>query len=383
MLPIHPQPLENEIISSWMVRLAFSNGYPLHTFYSGLLAYRKAIWNRDVDRQPSADLLEILARLTGQSVMVLNSMTLATYEGTVFESLTPAGRTAWILPVGVFHRTRRRAGLQFCPRCIEGDTNPYYRKTWRLALYSMCEVHLCVMHETCPECRSNIAFHRLGIGRGKDIFQQDLNFCHGCGFDLGRTPTSIPNWPDIRSLNGLKNIVGHFDLRGSPYGLCTTPFSIPFFQGVRVLVGIINGRNGMRLRQVLTETIGVEIGQGISRLNADFEYQPADVRLNLLLTVCWLMEDWPYRFVAACSKANFTRSRVAEEVRTLPFWIARVADEFLDNRVLMPSRLEVQSACVYLMSSHREVSPQSLGALLGLSRDAAIASYKLWKLSAV
>lgn len=379
MLPIHPQPLQNEIISSWMVRLAFSNGYPLHTFYSGLLGYRKAIWNRDVDRQPPVDLLATLARLTGQATSVLTSMTLAHYEGTIFESLTLAGRTAWILPVGVFHRTRRRAGLQFCPKCLEGDPNPYYRKSWRLALYSMCETHLCVMQERCPECKSNISFHRLGIGRKKSVFQHNLKFCHRCGFDLGCAPTSIPNWPDIRSLSGLKKTVGDLDLSSCPYGPRTTAFSIPFFQGVRVLVGVINGRNGMRLRQILAETIGIEIGQGFSRLNADFEYLPADVRLNLLLTVCWLLEDWPCRFVTACSKANFTRSRLAEQIRALPFWLSGVADEFLDNRIFVPSQRELESAFTYLMYSNQDISPQSLGALLGLSRDAAKASYKLWK----
>lgn len=34
MLPIHPQPMSDELLTSWMVRLAFANGFALHTFYS-------------------------------------------------------------------------------------------------------------------------------------------------------------------------------------------------------------------------------------------------------------------------------------------------------------------------------------------------------------
>ncbi|WP_156038866.1 TniQ family protein [Chromobacterium haemolyticum] len=39
MLPMHPQPQPREILSSWMVRQAFANGFMLHTFYDKLLGY--------------------------------------------------------------------------------------------------------------------------------------------------------------------------------------------------------------------------------------------------------------------------------------------------------------------------------------------------------
>lgn len=366
-------------MSSWMVRLAFANGYPLHTFYACLLGYRGAIWNRDVDRHPPLALLDILAHHSGQLRETLHAMTLAAYAGVVFENLSHVGNATWILPVGVFHRTRRRAGLQFCPRCLESDSIPYYRRSWRLALCAICERHLCVMQENCPRCKATIAFYRHGIGRGKEISPQNLRLCHMCGFDLSQAPSFIPNWPDIRSLNNFRKIVAQFEHGRLPHELSTSSFGIPYFQGIRVLVSVINGRNGLRLRQRLSRAIGVNIGQSASKSGFDFEYLTAAERLNLLLVVTWLMDEWPARFVAICNEANFTRSRLAEEVSALPYWIAQVADVFLDNRLLLPSSQEVMSACNYLISSQKEVSPQALGSLLGLSRDSAKTAYKRWK----
>ena len=364
-----------------MVRLAFSNGFPLHTFYACLLGYRGAIWNRDVDRHPPLTLLEILSRHTGQSTDNLKALSLAAYEGVLFENLTHLGNGAWILPVGVFHRTRRRAGLQFCPRCLLSDSIPYYRKSWRLALYAMCERHLCVMQEHCPNCKATAAFYRHGIGRGKEIPPFALRLCHKCGFDLSQAPSFIPDWPDIRSLRNFKKIIGRFEVGHWPYGLNTSIFGIPYFQGIRTLVSVINGRNGLRLRQSLSRAIGADIGINRSRPGLDFECLTSEERLNLLLTVTWLMEDWPSRFVTICAESNFSRSRLAEEVSALPFWLSRVADEFLDNRSLQTTNQEIISAATYLTSSHQEISPQVLSGLMGLSRDSAKAAYKWWKMN--
>jgi hypothetical protein len=65
----------------------------------------------------------------------------------------------------------------------------------------------------------------------------------------------------------------------------------------------------------------------------------------------------------------------------LPFWLAQVADDYLDNRLILPSRQEVISACLYLISAGHTVSPQALGCLLGISKDGAKAAYKQWQAS--
>lgn len=115
MLPIHSQPRPNEILYSRMVRLAFANGFPLHSFYSALPGYKAPIWNRDTDRHPSPALLETLSRFTDQLLPDLQALTLSAYDGILLKQLPAIGDAFWIPPVGVFHRTRKRTGIQYCP----------------------------------------------------------------------------------------------------------------------------------------------------------------------------------------------------------------------------------------------------------------------------
>ena len=47
--PAHPKPLPDELLSSWMVRIAGQHGLKLHTFASAVWP-GISIWNRDIDR---------------------------------------------------------------------------------------------------------------------------------------------------------------------------------------------------------------------------------------------------------------------------------------------------------------------------------------------
>lgn len=380
ILPLHPQPQPDEILSSWMVRLAFANGFPLHTFYANLLGYKAPIWNRDTDRHPATALLDVLSRCTGQIPATLQTLTLGAYDGILFEQLPLIGNASWVLPVGVFHRTRRRAGMQFCPICLQLDITPYYRRHWRLALYAMCEHHQCVMQEYCPSCNTPVAYHRHGIGRRKAIPEQALRLCHLCGFDLRRTRPVYLDWPDGYSWLLFGATISFFEQGAWDCGRLTPACGVPFFQGFHTLVTVINGRHGHQLRQLLGKTFGMTIGTDhpASR-HIEFENLNAFERLKLLLAATWLLDDWPNRFIALCSEAKFTRSRMAENVHNLPFWLANVVDEYLDCRPYIPNEHEIIAAGHYLDTHEQPVSPSALSQLLGLSRDIADAAWRLWQ----
>lgn len=375
MLPMHPQPQQDEILSSWMVRLAFANGFPLHTFYSNLLSYKASIWNRDIDRHPPMALLKVLESHTRNSIEALQALTLNSYEGLLFEQLPITGDAPWLLPAGVFHRTRLRAGMQFCPLCLQNDPVPYFRRSWRLALYSVCKHHNCLMHQCCPSCNSPVIFHRHGIGRSKEIPDDALRLCHFCGFYLGAADQIHFEWPDVDSKQLLCVLLNMLEPEGQ-WGVAH-PFGVIFFQGLRVLIGVICGRNGLRLRQVLSDNLNVRIE---SEPHKDFEYQEATVRLKLLLAAMWMLKGWPDQFLQVCSSAHFTRSRLTDYFPTLPFWLSSVVDEHLDTRPYLPSTVEVVEAGNYLTTHNQDVTCMSLGELLDLKRDVARSALKTWQL---
>ena len=364
-----------------MVRLAFENGFHLHTFYNSLLEYKAPIWNRDTDRHPAVALLDVLSLHTKQSVSALQAMTLNAYSGILFEALPMIGNAPWVMPVGVFHRTRRRGGMQFCPLCLQSDLIPYYRRSWRLALYAACKHHQCLMHEHCPSCREPIAFHRHGVGRKKVIPEDALLLCHNCGFDLRRARPTYLEWQDSRSLSLYHEMSSSFDQGSWDCGRLTLPCGLLYFQGVRALIKAINGRHGQMLRQQLGKNVGLTIGSDHHKNgHVEFEDLNALERLKLLLVVMWLLADWPQRFVRVCAEAHFTRSRLAEDYRSLPFWLASVADEYLDNRSYTPNVSEILAAGWYLLSHQQEVTPLTLGKALGLAKDSSKSVWLLWKM---
>ena len=148
-----------------MTRLALENQFPLHTFYNKLLQFKGEIWNRDIDRFARPELFALLEEHTHQPLHVPRALSLQYYEGILFEELREGGIAPWLIPLGVYHRLRKRAGIQYCPLCLAEDDVPYFRRRWRLAFYIACGKHHCQMESGCSLCGSPIAYHRLGVGQ--------------------------------------------------------------------------------------------------------------------------------------------------------------------------------------------------------------------------
>ncbi|MEO2219645.1 hypothetical protein ABGV49_21540 [Chromobacterium vaccinii] len=99
----------------------------------------------------------------------------------------------------------------------------------------------------------------------------------------------------------------------------------------------------------------------------------------MLLAVAWLLKDWPARVHSLCAQALFTRSRLAEHVDQLPFWLTSVADTHLDQRRYLPNAAEIGSAGHYLQAHGLEVTPRVLVNRLGLTPDCKHLVWQLWR----
>ena len=108
--PYHAKPRPDELLSSWLVRLAAGNGLKLHTF-SAMAWPGVSLWNRDLDSLAPACVLDVLAARTATAVSTVQETTLRALTGRLFEEHNPNGMTAWVLPIGVYHRTRHRFGM--------------------------------------------------------------------------------------------------------------------------------------------------------------------------------------------------------------------------------------------------------------------------------
>jgi len=159
MWPQRPKRIPGELFASWLWRTAVAAGVPPCEFAGEELG--RAI--DDIDRDVAPTTLRRLALVSGQSFAHLAGGTLSTTIKGVED--TPASvAESVLLQDGRFLLVRRghdRQGrelpvLQYCPKCLETDPRPYFRRVWRFSPMAVCIKHGCRLHDRCWNCAAAI-----------------------------------------------------------------------------------------------------------------------------------------------------------------------------------------------------------------------------------
>ena len=170
--PVIEAPQPDELLSSWLHRLALANGIAPRAF-ARVLGLTARMWSASLDLKLPADVATLLQAHTGISQHQLSAM-----------SLTGSPLKPLLLPLRNNGRRDSSRWLQFCSRCLIEDAQPYFRRRWRLATRFCCSKHGCGLRDRCPSCRSGIA-----------VFDQTelvpQHYCAICGFDLRRASAVV------------------------------------------------------------------------------------------------------------------------------------------------------------------------------------------------
>ena len=372
ILPAHPQPQSDEILSSWMVRLSIENGWHLHTFYKKIIGYEEMLWNRDLDKYHRPALVDCLTKATGISHDKIAHLSLYSYYGRLIHGNPNAANLRWILPLGIYHRRRRRPGQLFCPICLSEGSTTYYRKHWRLAFYSVCHIHHVVLLDRCPECSSPIEFHRIGFGsKLEPIPEGKLDHCHNCSFNLGGSSTKSTGQLHLGNAKPYLNLLSEFVRAEEVFLGKKIALPLSYYEGLRFIVKMLLHPYSKQFRDAYFRTFGgdadLQIDTGLA-----FEYQPLETRLTIALMACWLMSNWPENFEFACKEKLLFRTAISDDSTCLPFWLSKVVQTHLSNNTYLYSNEEVLKAISYLRSQNVPLSAKSLGYILGIGRDSAL-----------
>lgn len=357
------------------MRSAQANGLRAHAFCRLTFGSGAQIWNRDFDRTASQDVLRALAESTGASLDELAGGMLSSYEGILFEHHNPGGNTKWILPLGIYHRTRKRCGLQFCPRCLAEEQQPYYRKQWRLAFCTLCERHAVMMHDRCPRCEAPVAFFRVELGYQNRFSGTSVTQCHQCGFDLRRAPAYGPSSPDAMSFVALRSLVTFHDLGWWFCGQETMHYAPQYFEVLHHLVTFLATDKGSLLLAYIEQETGWKYVAICSLEKIPFEFRPVGQRHGLLLAALWFLAEWPNRFVTACRQARLSRTAVTREEH-FPWWYEKALREYLDRSRYVTTAEEAANVAAYLARAGEGVSATKVGNMLGARDKGAASAYK-------
>jgi hypothetical protein len=197
--PVHLTPKEDELLSSWLARLAIAHDltpdnfcslvWPSSHLFDGinfpedLKKRMRSHFFRDVDLIVNPEILEVLVERTGISMGAVVATTLSEYED-CFHYIGQNLDSPWIMRVDFIPR-KKFFGLQFCPECLLTDEEPYYRRRWRLSFVTHCEKHLIPLLDSCLHCGSCVTL----IVKKPTHRHTQLTRCPSCQANLAIVPS--------------------------------------------------------------------------------------------------------------------------------------------------------------------------------------------------
>jgi hypothetical protein len=324
--PIRYKPYPDELLTSWLVRLAWGHGLKVQTFCNLVFGGQRQVWNRDVDRLAPGWLVDELADRTGTPRQVVYDTTLRAYEGVLYPKFRAAGTLPWIQTLMMYHRRRQGYGLQFCPACLAEDEKPYYRKFWRVSFNTMCTRHRVMLHDRCPGCGAPVMFHRMEMGRGRFSEMGSIGGCHACGFLLADSPQE--------AIWGYEKDALDFHV-----ALCRAitvqevqSMDLDVMRVMHQLVRLMLSRYRIvTLRQHVCRELQVMDTVEISG-RVHLETMSLRERHHLLQLASWLMVDLARRLEGAWRARAIRYNHMEKDFEGAPDWYRRVADQFIDWR---------------------------------------------------
>lgn len=328
--PIRYKPLPDELLSSWLVRLAHGQGMKVQPFCNAIFGPRMQVWNRDIDRLAPEWLIQELSERTGTPLELAFGTTLKTYEGRLYPSFKLTGSLQWMLTLQMYHRKRKGFGLQFCPLCLRDDETPYFRKSWRVALNTTCLKHECMLQDRCSKCGAGVAYHRLNTGQSGSHIIESLATCHQCGFDLRKSKIEKIISYDSQTAEWHRTLIEKI----FSYQPQRDPISSDVLSVMRQLVFMLSSRYvRVRLRHYVCErlyTSNLQLTPG----PAPFESRPLLERHHLIQLTAWLMIDLEPRLRAAWRAKTVRYNLMTKDFENPPVWYLKIVGGFSDWRTL-------------------------------------------------
>lgn len=177
MIPINVEAIENEILSSWLIRSAIANGIDPIGFTNGIWFNYRA-WTRDISRYLPRDKIKTLSQVSSLSPDDIYNLTLESLLKPILSThdLQPKKAWKWIIPIGIRNRSRTN-GSYFCPLCLKEELT-YFPKVWRVSWNFSCEKHKVILQLNCPRCYAVFSPHLI------DYNNIDMTKCQHCNYDL-------------------------------------------------------------------------------------------------------------------------------------------------------------------------------------------------------
>ncbi len=312
----HPHLLPDELLSSWLVRIAHGHGMKLQTFCRVALGMGQEVWFRDIDRQAPDWLVRAMSEHTGVGVRAIRRSSLMDYKGVLYRRYRWSGHQYWLLPLNMKDTSYHHHGMQYCPLCLAEDDVPYFRKRWRVAFYTMCTKHQCMVHDRCPSCGAPVAFHRREMGKFSQVDAGSITQCHACDYDLRKAKVVKPVIYDESAYLAWSPTLRMMEVDGD----VDAKYNLGFFSVLHQLCKImLTHYSHEHLRQYVSEKIKApEIM--LHPMHKSFEHYSLEERHIVIQLAMWLMADPEVRIVDAWRNKAVRYNVLNKDFQPRPQW---------------------------------------------------------------
>lgn len=355
--PIHLKPKDDELLSSWLVRLATAHGQRVQTFCYAVWPGRN-LWKQDTDFISDRAILQTLAEKTNTPFERTLNTTLTVYEGRLFTERTLNGIYTWILA------RQKMFGMQFCPWCLSEDADPYFRRRWRFAFTILCPEHCSLLIDRCLNCGAAVQLHRKIPSKERYNAQPiEHTQCRHCLYDLRDFATDkYRREVDLEEI-GFQSFLTNVSEQGWVYipnnGYI---YSHLFFAGLFQIASKLAGnRRSRHIQESLVRHFGLKRFIDVSaKKNRNIRRFDIDERRGLLEVCCRLVEHWPNNFVEFCQSNSIFSAQLIHSEAYQPYWYFKAIREHLMNPTYAPSDEEFESVVKYLEVKNIEITFKEL-----------------------
>ena len=354
---IHPQPFEDESLSSWFCRMAVKNLCTPIAFLNLYLGDYKPVFQGDLD-WGREDFIRALSEKTGIEEEKVYSLSLRSYEGFLFEKQKKYNSYKPFINQTNFRGGRNRGfAVRFCPYCLREQE--YFRKKWRLTFSTACTKHGVFLLDRCPECGEP-----LTIQKWKD--DRENFHCWKCGFEFKRAEAEkIPE--ESKGIDAIKRFYeildkGYFKFEGRVY------YSIAYFKVLEHFAKIVYNwrKRDWNLLKIETEILNIRLPENAKgtiylKIPLKEQYLLFSVLHDILSSKCNLE-----RFI---QQNELKSSKLIRDFEDYPFWYKEFVDKFNDS-YYSPTLDEVKSALNILKVRGRKTNWENLRRIMGRCLEA-------------
>ena len=362
-----PEP--DELLSSWLLRLAWQNAEKMHTFRTRFWHKTGTPWNRNINIPIDVQFFQNIANLAQTNCKQLYPHTFLSLEGILFDKVKKTGKVDGILASRhyAYGNNQPHHSLQYCPECIQEQLVVHFKRTSMITFLVGCPKHRSIYRDTCCQCGQPVKIHLSDSGQKYLPRVNPVSFCHYCGFLWGQAPKQ--ELPELSDEFWVLQEKIQKTLNTSWLQLSdgNQLYALSFFNGLRHIIRyIMNDTCTISLREMVAKELGIlPLGFAQNGYQGRMDSLSIGDRITIMQYVSWLLSEWPSRFNWALKKSGISYSYLCTYRDAHPYWLEKEIWQTKDVKHTSISRDEYQAAGQYLQQRGLDPNRFAINKLLG------------------